>query len=275
MDTHEQDTLGLGRTAGQRTAEVFAGLRAELLPTPESLALARISGRITARLMASLGSKSALNFVPVRLGSFAGLIKQVLGTEIAGKTVVEVGAGFSPRGIILAQELPQLQVIEIDLPDVVADKKQRLYKGGITIPSNIIWKSADLGVKPLSEVMNNQQVDIVAAEGLLAYFEYADITRIAHQVYQSLKPGGVFIADLGYTTPEGAKETSRLVSIFRRYTSSTPGAVSSEETAYKLFYDAGYEKVELYRMPQTAEMFDLPQPVTDVLFFMVAHRGKQ
>ena len=34
QDTHEQDPLGMGRTAGQRTAEVFAGLRAELMRSP-------------------------------------------------------------------------------------------------------------------------------------------------------------------------------------------------------------------------------------------------
>src|SRR5579871_941711 len=111
-DTHEQDLLGMGRTAGQRTAEVFAGLRGELMRSPESSALSHMTGRITARLIMATGSKKALNFVPVRHGAFAGLIKQSLGSDSAGKVLVEIAAGYSPRGIALAKAMPDLQVIE-------------------------------------------------------------------------------------------------------------------------------------------------------------------
>jgi O-methyltransferase involved in polyketide biosynthesis len=272
QDTHEQDKLGMGRTAGQRTAEVFAGLRAELLNTPEAIALASRGGHIAAQVIKSLGSKKALNFVPVRQGGFTGLIKKSLGKDAKGKVLVEIAAGFSSRGIALAKEIPDLQIIEIDLPDVNEEKQKRLEKGKIAIPSNITWKSADLGVQPLNEVLKHQEVDVVAAEGLLPYFEYADITRIAKHIYRSLKVGGVFIADLGFIDDTGAKETGALVRLFSRFTSSSPGSVSDEKTAYKLFHDAGYEEVELYKLPQVAELFDLPRPVSDVLYFMVARR---
>jgi O-methyltransferase involved in polyketide biosynthesis len=265
----------MGRTAGQRTAEVFAGLRAEMMPNPVTNALTRTSGRITARLIMSLGSKKILNFVPVRTESFSGLIKRSLGRDSAGKILVEIGAGFSPRGLALAKEMPDLQVIEIDLPDVIADKKKRLQSANVPIPPNITWKTADLGVTPLDEVLNRQRVDVVTAEGLMPYFEYADITRVSKNIYQNLRPKGAFIADLGYTSAEGQKEANRIVQLFRRYTNTTPGAVQDEATAYRLFRDAGYENVELFRMPQTATMFNLPQPVSDVLFFMVAHRQKE
>jgi O-methyltransferase involved in polyketide biosynthesis len=262
----------MGRTAGQRTAEVFAGLRAELTRTPEANALARISGHVTARMIKSIGSQKVLNFVPVRDGSFAGLIKQTIGTQIAGKVLVEVAAGFSPRGIQLAKEMPALQVIEIDLPDVVHEKRKRLERGHIAIPPNITWKAADLGLQSLSEILDNQRVDIITAEGLMPYFSFEDITRIARQMYTSLKSGGVFIADLGFTDAQGAQEAGKLVQLFRRYTRVSPGVVTDEETAYRLFRDAGYEWVDLYRMPQTAKMFNLPQPVSDVLFIMMAKR---
>jgi O-methyltransferase involved in polyketide biosynthesis len=274
-DTTREDILGMGRTAGQRTAEVFAGLRAELMPMPETAALSRLSGRIAARLMMALSHKKVLNFVPVRTGSFVGLIKKALGKETAGKVVVEIASGFSPRGVMLAKEIPDAQVIEIDLPDVIEEKRKRLVNAGIAIPPNISWKSADLDVQSLAEVLDHQNVDIVSAEGLMAYFEYPNITRIAKSVYQSLKPGGIFIADLGYMEAQGVQEASRIVQMFRRYTSSTPGAVYNEETAYRLFREAGYEEIELYRMPQTAALFDLPQPVSDIIFFMVAHRQQK
>jgi len=52
-----------------------------------------------------------------------------------------------------------LQVIEIDLPDVIQEKQKRLEKGGISIPPNILWKSADLGVQPLNAVLEGQLVN--------------------------------------------------------------------------------------------------------------------
>ena len=163
-------------------------------------------------------------------------------------------------------------MIEIDLPDVIQEKQKRLEKARIPIPPNVTWKSADLGVQPLAEVLDQTQVDIVTAEGLMPYFEHGDITRIAANVHKSLKVGGVFIADLGFTDAQGAQEAGKLVQMFRRYTNSTPGSVTDEATAYRLFQDAGYDLVELYRMPQTAALFALPQPVSDVTFFMVSHR---
>lgn len=274
QDTREQDMLQMGRTARQRTAEVFAGLRAELLQTPETIALARLTGRISARLMISLASKKVINFILVRSESFAGLATQALGSDLNGKVLVDIAAGFSPRGLATAVANPDLQVIEIDLPDVVEEKQKRLAKGQIAIPPNLKWKAADLGVQPLAEVLDHQQVDVVTAEGLMPYFEYPDITRIARYVYQSLKQDGVLIADLGYIDQQVLRDAGQLVKIFRRYTSSTPGAVNDEKTAFKLFHDAGYEHVDLYRIQQTAQMFNLSGPVADMLFFMVAQRQK-
>jgi O-methyltransferase involved in polyketide biosynthesis len=272
-DTHDRDVLGMGRTAGQRTAELLAGLRAELLHTSETNALARISGRIAARLITTLGSKKILNFIPVRLGSYTGLIKRSLGNQVAGKVLVELGSGFSPRGIQIARDLPELRVIEIDLPDVVTEKKRRLEKGRIPLPSNWTVKAADMGVEALSDILNREQVDVVTAEGVLAYFQHADITRIARQIRQSLKPGGIFLTDIGYMSPQAMQDASAIVKIFRRYTTSnTPGFVYDEETARRLFKDAEYTDVELYRVSQTATMFNLPQPVSDAAFFVVSKR---
>ncbi len=266
------DTVGLGRTAGQRTAEIFAGLRAEMMPSPETAALSRLSGRVIARLLMRLGKQELFNFVPIRLGGFKGLIEQALPPGApAGTVIVEVGSGFSPRGLQLARAMPNAEVIEIDLPDVVEEKQARLQKiREQALPPNLSWYGADLGMTPLKEVLGGKRADIIAAEGLLPYFTFEEITKIARGMRESLKPGGVFVADLGYISTEGAQQASDVVRLFRRQTRTSPGSVQSEAMALKLFEDAGYEDVKLYRMPQVAEMFDLPRPAPDVLFFMVA-----
>ncbi len=266
------DTVGLGRTAGQRTAEIFAGLRAEMMPSPETVALSRLSGRIIARLLMRMGKPELFNFVSVRLGGFKGLVEQEFsGKDSSDGVIVEIGSGFSPRSLQLARDLPNVQVIEIDLPDVIEEKYKRLSRvAGLELPSNLTSRTADLGVTPLTEVLKGQKVDVVSAEGLLPYFTFEEITRIAREIRDSLKPGGVFIADLGYITPQGAQQAGSVVSLFRRQTRTSPGSVQDKETAIKLFKDAGYSEVKLYHMPEVAEMFDLPRPAPDVLFFMVA-----
>ncbi|MBZ0294357.1 MAG: class I SAM-dependent methyltransferase [Anaerolineae bacterium] len=266
---HSPDRVGLGRTAGQRTAEIFAGLRAEMNPTPETEALSRLSGRLTARLLMRMAKPELFNFVPVRSGGFLGLIEEELDGQPA--TVVEIAAGFSPRGIQLAREHPELNVIEIDLEDVIEEKKNRLNKiSKFEKPANLTWYSADLGVTRLSEVLQGQKVDVVSAEGLLPYFTFSEIPRVVSYVRDSLKPGGAFIADIGYSDVKGVQEASRVVSLFRRQTSTMPGSVHDEDTAISFFKDGGYKDVAVHRMPKVAERYDLPKPAPDVLFFMVA-----
>jgi O-methyltransferase involved in polyketide biosynthesis len=132
-----------------------------------------------------------------------------------GMTVVDIAAGFSPRGIQLANAYPDIQVIEIDLPDVVRDKQLRLKNArNITVPRNISWKSADPGVTPLSEVLDGQLVDFVVAEGLAAYFTPADNQRIAWQIRQSLRPGGKYLCDIPWE--QGMKYARNATRFFSR-----------------------------------------------------------
>jgi len=261
----------LGRTAGQRTAEIFAGLRAEILPSPETIALSQMSGRLAARLMMKLAKPELFNFVPVRLGGFTGLIRQMLTRDGGSALLVELAAGFSPRGLQLAQAFPFLEVIEIDLPDVVNEKQKRLrHIPNLQLPPNLSWRAADLGKIPLSHLLEGRLANIVSAEGLLPYFSYRDITRVAGQIQLSLKPGGTFLADMGYLTPEGIHQSNRVIQMFRRQTRTMPGTVNDEDTARQLFVDAGYPQITIYKMPEIAEMFDLPRPAPDVLFFIAA-----
>lgn len=268
------DASGLGRTGGQRTAEIFAGLRAELMPSTETHALSLRSGRMMAKLMMRVARPKVLNFVPIRLGGFTGLIQQSIAQNIYGDvTIVEMGAGFSPRGLHLARTMPNAIVIEIDLPDVIEEKQKRLSRiPNFTPPANLLWRSADLGVTPLADVLNGEAADVVTAEGLLPYFSLEEITQIGKSVRDCLKPGGKFIADIGYMTAQGKQQAGQLVRIFNRQTRTTPGTVTEPETARQLFVDADFSQVQMYSMPEVAQMYDLPQPAPDVLFFMVGHK---
>ncbi len=268
------DASGLGRTGGQRTAEIFAGLRAELMPSAETHALSLRSGRMMAKLMMRVARPKILNFVPIRLGGFTGLIQQSIPQNTTSDiTIVEMGAGFSPRGLHLARLMPHALVIEIDLPDVIEEKQKRLSQiAGFTPPSNLLWRSADLGITPLAEVLEGEPADVVTAEGLLPYFPLDEITNIGKSVRASLKPNGKFIADIGYTTPQGAQQAGQIMKMFSRQTRTNPGSVTDPEIARQAFVDAEFSQVQMYSMPEVAEMYSLLQPAPDVLLFMVGHK---
>ncbi|GIL14535.1 MAG: hypothetical protein BroJett038_32550 [Chloroflexota bacterium] len=267
------DALGLGQTSGQRGAEILAGFRAEKFPAPDTLALSRWSGRITARLLMRLTSSDApMNFTAARFVIIQTLIRRALAKDESNPVIVEIAAGLSPRGLRLAQELPQAQVIEIDLPDVVRDKQQRLERAkDVTIPPNIQWLTADLGTTPLSKVLDGRQVDVVAAEGLLPYFSHQETKTVTRGVLSSLKPGGKFIADI--PRQAGMEEIRQIMGFFSRQAGQLKGTVQTEDQARQLLLDAGYPSVSVYLATRLADELNLPRPIVDICFFLEAQKA--
>ncbi len=267
--------LGLGSTQGQRSAEMVAGLRAELMPSPETLALTRTAGRVIAGVLLRIarGDHAKINVVAARPAAFHHLITQELRDKPEAH-FVELAAGFLPRGLQLARLLPSLKVTEIDLPNVISDKQQRLQKARLAMPPNIHWLSADLGVTPLSRVLEGQKADVIAAEGLLGYFPLDQVQLIAARVRESLKPDGVFIADIG--TQEGIKllsqgKTRQAINIFRRNVGQWPGLVRDGQHAQDIFRAAGYRHVETHALSAlVADLPHVPKPVADVTLFVIA-----
>ncbi|NDJ59847.1 MAG: methyltransferase domain-containing protein [Chloroflexi bacterium] len=260
------DSMGLGRTPGQRGAEILAGLRAEIMNTPESAALARLSGRIVARILRSLQSRNlaGINFIGARLYGMKELARRALPPGDQPATVVEVAAGFSPRSIEFAQAHSHVTVIEVDLPDVVEEKQKRLQRARmIEIPANLSWLSADLGVTPLAAVLEGRQVDVIVAEGLLAYFEPSESIRIARQFRDSLKPGGVFITDLPRRQGILDAQSQSGMRMFSRQAGSFLTIADGEEGAQQLFSEAGYVDVQVHYPSTLAETLNLATPVFD------------
>ncbi len=263
------DTLMLGRTPGQRGAEILAGLRAELLPSPETNALAKFSGRLTARLVMTMEkSQAALNYVAVRPASLTALAHPFIADKSA-PVIVDIACGFSPRGMLLAREYPDATIIEIDLPDVVHDKRNRLRQARkLEVPQNIHWIGADLGKCALSEVLQGTRADVVIAEGLTAYFTPEDNTTIARHARDSLKEGGAFIAD--YPQREGMAHAQKATRFFSRQAGEYLGIMDSPEQLKQVLADAGYSAVDITTPTECARRFRLPLPVLDFSYFVVA-----
>ncbi|MDW8300755.1 MAG: class I SAM-dependent methyltransferase [Anaerolineae bacterium] len=268
--------LGLGRSSGQRSAEMLAGVRAELMPKPEYLAMVRPAGRVIAGLLLRLarGDQARIHIVSARPEAFRYLIMQALqGKEEA--CYVELASGYLPRAWQIASEFPRIEVTEIDLPEVIAEKQRRFARANLAIPPNLRMLSADLGVKPLAEVLENRKADVITAEGLLSYFTLEVVQQVAIGVRQSLKPNGVFIADIltrANAIALGLSKGRQAVSLFRRNAGQWLGIVDDYNHARRLFEAAGYSKVEMYEIPELAERLPhVPKPVGNAGTIVVAH----
>jgi O-methyltransferase involved in polyketide biosynthesis len=265
-----KDSYGLGKTPGQRGAEILAGVRADQSPTPETLALAKFSGRIVARLMMGMiRDKLPLNFTLARPMVIDGLIRRSLPEKRDDLVFVDIGAGLSPRGITLAREIPGIRVIEIDIPEVIEQKQGRLKRArNITIPSNLSWIAADLGSTPLPEVLGTQKAHVISSEGLLPYLEHSQIIRLGSWILECLHPGGAYIADVPLRS--GVEAIQQLASFFSRQAGNWIGTVDDQEVARRLMLEAGFDKVETHIASDFTGAFNLPTPMVDVSCFIQA-----
>ncbi|GAB4275298.1 MAG: hypothetical protein Kow0080_24580 [Candidatus Promineifilaceae bacterium] len=269
-----QDTVGLGRTPGQRGAEVIAGLRAQLIPSPVTKTLSTFTGRMFAQILMGMENRAAVNFVIARYLGFKEFVRQALEALTAvtnNITVVDLAAGFNPRNFDLAQEWPNVTFIEIDLPDVVAEKEKRLQKAySLVLPSNIQWLSADLGVDPLHKILENQQVHVVTAEGLNAYFTPAEVTQIAANIRPNLVPGGWYVSDIPWKT--GMDKIAESARFFSRQAGEFKCILNDKEEAAALMQNAGYDPVDVMHFSELPFRADIPEELIEFAFLVRAQK---
>lgn len=243
-------------------------------PSPLTRRLSWLPGRVAGRLLLSLEPNPAvMNFVPVRLQAITQLIRDHLVRHRGHLVVVELGAGFSPRGIELARDFPDIEYIEIDLPGVVEAKRQRLEKvPGFGPPSNLHWHGADLEFRPLREVLGPRPIDLLSADGLLSYFPLDHIARILRGIAASLVPGGVFVGDIGWRS--GMRHVQKAARIFGRQAGSVRGLIEDAEHARQLFLLNGFAKANVYLLSEMAERHQLSRPVYDPVLTIVARKAE-
>jgi O-methyltransferase involved in polyketide biosynthesis len=273
-----RDTIGLGRTPGQRGAEMIAGIRAEMNPTSESLALSRIGGRVVARVLLRLGQNRALfQFIPARMFALSEMIRRSIPENKEDLLIVEIAAGFSPRPMHIAQQFPKAQVIEVDLPDVVTEKQRRLKRSAVDLPPNLSWLTADLGVTNLHDVLEGRKADVIASEGLTLYFTAAEIIQMNHHLRLSLVDGGAYITEIYYRDKfeeaRSSPQVNSAVSYFLRQAGHIPGLATNDEMARSWFTEAGFGRVETHQMLPLLTDIKQPLPGVDIATIVVARNG--
>jgi O-methyltransferase involved in polyketide biosynthesis len=271
-----RDAIGLGRTPGQRGAEVIAGIRAELTNTPEAIALSRTSGRVFTRLLANMGrNRELLRFIPARMLALTEVVKRSIPKDKPNLLLVEIAGGFSPRSIHMARMLPDARVIEVDLPDVVEEKQRRLKSGHIEVPPNLSWLTADLGVTNLADVLGGEKADIVCAEGLNLYFKPDEIIKMNGFVRQALVKNGLFITEVYYQSKFAEARQNpninSMIAFFLRQAGQIPGLADSEATVDRWFTEAGFGTLKRTSISDVMREIGEPVPLLDVAIIVTAH----
>jgi O-methyltransferase involved in polyketide biosynthesis len=273
-----KDQMGLGHTPSTRSAELVAGARAHLMPNPETLALSRISGMITARLLTKMGGEETniLWFFPARMMAIEALTKRFVPKEKPNLLLVDVAAGFSPRGLHLAQQYPKAEVIEVDLPSVIAEKKRRLNRGGIEIPKNLSFQEADLGKTDLRHVLKGRSADMITSEGLTLYLTPKEQARLFSQVEANLVPYGVFMTEVYFHNKlqqvRKSAQVNSVASFVFRLVGNVPGIMPDEAACLHRMSEAGLMSFEEFPVVKVMEEIGQRKPV-DIISIMVARKA--
>jgi methyltransferase (TIGR00027 family) len=93
--------------------------------------------------------------------------------------VVVLGAGFDTLGLRLSDELPQIDVIEIDHPATQGAKRRALAGHSAAQSANLRFIALDLSAEPLPAILfSDGKATIFIIEGVLMYLSPADIARL-------------------------------------------------------------------------------------------------
>lgn len=268
------DSLGLGPTPAQRSAEVIAGLRATIVQDNETKALASIRGKIVAQMFVSLTNKQIVRYVPARMWCVTQAARHIIAGKGDHFTLVEVAVGFSPRTLHLAREYPNAEIIEIDLPHVIEERQNRLRKGHVDVPDNVKQMKADLGSTPLADVLGETRADIITAEGLTQYFEPEENVLLFRNLRQALKPDGAFVTEIYYKSKMQRmlhdKSTGAAGSLFMRQVGNAPGLVKDDDELRQWLDDAGYGKTQQYSAEELLAPLGEDKPLLDIQTYIIA-----
>jgi len=188
------------------------------------------------------------------------------------RQVLELAAGFSPRGIDLAKD-PSVTYVEVDLPELIEDKRrivETLVSDG-SIPAQPNFHVVEGNALRLQDLRAATRFFVeepiaVVNEGLLPYFNRDERTVLARNIHALLEQfGGVWITpDIDIQIPDGApdqiaEQVKARTAQIERLTGIDVlnNRFESEEAALAFFEQSGF-KVERHRFTEVAEQLVSP-----------------
>lgn len=118
--------------------------------------------------------------------------------ETGTSQVVELASGVATHGINLTRSSPSLSYIEVDLPDVVKEKRAVIDELGLALPLNLTIVEGNAlnesDVRRAIAGFDTAKPITVVNEGLMRYLNFDEKTVLAQTVHKLLSEfGGVWI----------------------------------------------------------------------------------
>lgn len=169
--------------------------------------------------------------------------------------IVEIAAGFSPRGTVLAAEYGHdITYIEADLPPMAAMKRAELSEMGAlsdhhqVVDIDALAEAGELSLRSVFSRLDPAQGTAVVTEGLLPYLAEADVRALWHRI-GGQKDGVsrlIYVSDL-YLRADGAGSledaASSLLKSFVR--SPVERHFTDAKSAEQALRNAGFNQAEV------------------------------
>lgn len=265
-DPLQNGSWALGHTQKQSGSILQAGARALVTPTPITQALSSMQGRMMARTVMAMGVDEALfTYMGFRPYAINEVIKRELPSNVEAPLLVDPASGFSPQFYWLAQALSHIHCIEMDLPKNMQTKRKNLQD--FDLPSNLELVEADLTTQSLHEVLGERKAHVLIT--LAAYVKSSSFVDLLRYLHQMMAEEGFIVASFPYAP--GFDNLMHTLSIFRRLVTKPIGIVQHEDDIMRIFEQANYSKVSLYKLSDLAEEMGKPKPA-DVEIIAIARR---
>lgn len=240
--------------------------------------LEKIKSGQTAEDVATLEKMKAPELTPFFEARYK-LVNKLL-KENRVEQVLEIAAGFSPRGLAMTTGNPDLKYVELDLDKIVEEKRQihatLQNQGKIPRQPNHYLESGDaLNLESLQYSIRHFDKKPIAIvnEGLMRYLTFDQKAQYARNVAILLKEfGGIWVTpDITLKgMMEGAKERSDQISKDLGINIDT-NLFESETSARKFFEDLGFDvEVHSFReieneLVSPSKLGTTPQQMADML----------
>lgn len=252
------DTTGswvFGHTQKQSGSILQAGARAILTPSKVTLALSTMKGRMAARTMMAMGvNQQLLNYAAFRPYAMNEVAKRNLPKDVRFPTIVDPAGGYGPQFLWLANSHPNVQCIEIDKPDTIADKRTCLKD--ITLPTNLKLIGADLETAHIHEILPEQAIHMMIA--LAAYVPNYVFIQLLTYLKQFMPAGATVIAPFPYAS--GVANLAQDSLLFRKLAGEPAGMIENTTQIEAIFEQAGYQGVTFYKLSELANEMGKPTP---------------
>src|SRR5215468_1886147 len=148
-------------------------------------------------------------WVNARTHHMDALLVDALSTRVT--QVVNLGAGFDSRAYRFRERFPQARFFELDLPAMIAAKRERVVKIFGAVPDRVVLVATDFTTRPLDEVMRDAGYDRTQRtffiwEGVTMYLPEAANQSTLHFIRSGSASGSTVVYDYvldGALRPDG------------------------------------------------------------------------